>query len=225
MRRTARSDAEAGTCRKGRGGTFGASRSCETLRSVYRQQMPLSCLELTVREAHLGQWSQDPKIGRTYDRKRSDPRAATSLQVGGRPHMNRARCVSAIRLRSLTQADIMCRSPEALARRAAASRHRYHCPSRGCLVNRSRDCTRFRAPPSFHAGVAITAPRRVPLPSLRAIRASITFAKEGCAAAKTILPENLRRRRRWRWRHRSFAEEQIMLLAGQKRKTGPLCSS
>lgn len=31
----------------------------------------------------------------------------------------------------------MCRSPEALARRAAASRHRYHCPSRGCLVNRS----------------------------------------------------------------------------------------
>jgi len=55
--------------------------------------------------------------------------------------------VSAIRLRSLAQAHIMCRSPEALARRAAASRHRYHCPSRGCLVNRSRDCTRSRVPP------------------------------------------------------------------------------
>lgn len=44
-------------------------------------------------------------------------------------------------------------------RRAAASRHRYHCPSRGCLFNRSRDCTRFRAPPSFHAGVTITVPK------------------------------------------------------------------
>ena len=32
------------------------------LRSVYRQKMPLSCLDLTVREAHLGQWSQDPTL-------------------------------------------------------------------------------------------------------------------------------------------------------------------
>jgi hypothetical protein len=38
----------------------------------------------------------------------------------------------------------------------------------------------------------------VPLPSLRALRASITFAKEGCAAAKTILSENLQRHRRWK---------------------------
>jgi hypothetical protein len=80
------------------------------------------------------------------------------------PHralVNRARCVSAIRLRSLTQADIMCRSPEALARRAAAARHRYHCPSRGCLVNRSRDCTRSRVPP-LRVGAMLTL-LRVPL--------------------------------------------------------------
>jgi hypothetical protein len=60
---------------------------------------------------------------------------------------------------------IMCRSPEALARgpRRHACRRRYHCPAFGCLLNRSRDCTRSRVPPSFHAGAVITAPRRVPL--------------------------------------------------------------
>ena len=103
----------------------------------------------------------------------------------------------AFRLRSLAQ--IMCRSPEALALGAAviSCRRRYHCPERGCLVNRSHDCTRSRVPPSFHAGVAITAPRRVPsFASLRALRASITYAKEGCAVAKTIFSENLRRHRR-----------------------------
>ena len=80
----------------------------------------------------------------------------------------------------------MCRSPEALALGAAviSCRRRYHCPERGCLVNRSRDCTRSRVPPSFHAGVAITAPRRVPLPSLRALRASITFAKKAALPRK-----------------------------------------
>jgi hypothetical protein len=60
---------------------------------------------------------------------------------------------------------IMSRSPEALALGPAviSFRRRYHCPSFGCLLNRSRDCTRSRVPPSFHAGVVITAPRRVPL--------------------------------------------------------------
>ncbi len=47
-------------CRKGTGGVIGASRIGEKLRSVHRQKMPFSCLELTVREAHLGQWSQGP---------------------------------------------------------------------------------------------------------------------------------------------------------------------
>lgn len=50
---------------------------------------------------------------------------------------NRAALRLGPRLRSLAQEHIMCRSPEALPRRAAALRHRYHCPSRGCLVNRS----------------------------------------------------------------------------------------
>ena len=48
--------------------------------------------------------------------------------------------------------------------RRHSCRRRYHCPERGCLVNRSRDCTRSRVPPSFYAGVAITASRRVPFP-------------------------------------------------------------
>lgn len=45
----------------------------------------------------------------------------------------------------------MSRSPEALALGPAviSFRRRYHCPSFGCLLNRSRDCTRSRVPPSF----------------------------------------------------------------------------
>ena len=64
----------------------------------------------------------------------------------------------AFRLRSLAQ--IMCRSPEALALGAAgiACRRRYHCPERGCLVNRSRDCSRLGARGHFMPRVAITAP-------------------------------------------------------------------
>jgi hypothetical protein len=44
---------------------------------------------------------------------------------------------------------IMSRSPEALALGPAviSFRCRYHCPSFGCLLNRSRDCTRSRVPP------------------------------------------------------------------------------
>jgi hypothetical protein len=44
---------------------------------------------------------------------------------------------------------IMSRSPEALALGPAviSFRRRYHCPSFGCLLNRSRDCTRSRVPP------------------------------------------------------------------------------
>ena len=55
---------------------------------------------------------------------------------------------------------IQCRSPEALALGAAgiACRRRYHCPERGCLVNRSRDCSRLGARGALHARVAITAP-------------------------------------------------------------------
>jgi len=43
----------------------------------------------------------------------------------------------------------MSRSPEALALGPAviSFRRRYHCPSFGCLLNRSRDCTRSRVPP------------------------------------------------------------------------------
>ena len=96
--------------------------------------------------------------------------------------------VSAFRLRSLAQ--IMCRSPEALALGAAviSCRRRYHCPERGCLVNRSRDCTRSRVPPSFHAGVAITAPRRVPLhlPPLRSAPFGLSSRTRKTAALKPI---------------------------------------
>ena len=44
---------------------------------------------------------------------------------------------------------ITSRSPEALALGPAviSFRRRYHCPSFGCLLNRSRDCTRSRVPP------------------------------------------------------------------------------
>ena len=71
---------------------IGASRIGEKLRSVHWQKMPFSCLDLTVREAHLGQWSQDPEIGRTYERKRSDAIAKFNpCKQGGRPHMNRGR--------------------------------------------------------------------------------------------------------------------------------------
>jgi hypothetical protein len=43
----------------------------------------------------------------------------------------------------------MSRSPEALALNPAviSFRRRYHCPSFGCRLNRSRDCTRSRLPP------------------------------------------------------------------------------
>ena len=43
----------------------------------------------------------------------------------------------------LLEREEMCRSPEALALGAAGipCRRRYHCPERGCLFNRSRDCS------------------------------------------------------------------------------------
>lgn len=59
----------------------------EMLRSVYRQKMPLSCLDLTVREAHLGRWSQDPKTGRTYERKRSEHAARANPCKSGAVHI------------------------------------------------------------------------------------------------------------------------------------------
>ena len=59
----------------------------EMLRSVYRQKMPLSCLDLTVREAHLGRWSQDPKTGRTYERKRSERAARANPCKSGAVHI------------------------------------------------------------------------------------------------------------------------------------------
>jgi hypothetical protein len=51
----------------------------------------------------------------------------------------------------------MCRSPEALALGPAVMpcRRRYHCPSFGCLLNRSRDCTRSRVPP-LRVGAMLT---------------------------------------------------------------------
>src|ERR1700722_3150054 len=57
-------------------------------------------------------------------------------------------------------ARVTRRSPEALARRAAVWR-RYHCPSPGCFLNRSRDCTRSRVPP-LCVGAMLTL-LRVPL--------------------------------------------------------------
>jgi hypothetical protein len=114
--------AEAGTCRIRRGGTFGASRSCEMLRSVYRQKMPLSCLDLTVREAHLGQWSQDPKTGRTYERKRSEHAARANLASRGPSTYEPSRFASRpFRLRSLAQ-RLRSSSPGALGKGARLRR-------------------------------------------------------------------------------------------------------
>lgn len=122
----------------------------------------------------------DPIVGRTYERKRSDRRNPNlSLQVGGRPHMNRA----AKRLghpASIPRA-IMSRSPEALALGPAviSFRRRYHCPSFGCLLNRSRDCTRSRVPPLSRRRYA-DPPAGASFPcSWRALRARIDvcFAK------------------------------------------------
>ena len=73
------------------------------------------------------------------------------LQVGGRPHMNRAAKLRlGLRLRSLAQ-ELRSSSPGALgkgARRHEVCRRRYHCPVPGCPLNRSRRCTRSRVPPS-----------------------------------------------------------------------------
>ena len=59
----------------------------------------------------------------------------------------------------------MCRSPEALA--FGSRRHfmpaSLSLPLIGCLVNRSRDCTRSRVPPSLHSGGAMLTLLRVPL--------------------------------------------------------------
>ena len=59
--------------------------------------------------------------------------------------VNRAQEVSARRLRSSRSYGIARRRHSHEG--PAASRRRYHCPSRGCLVNRSRNCTRCRVPP------------------------------------------------------------------------------
>jgi hypothetical protein len=92
----------------------------------------------------------DPIVGRTYERKRSDRRNPNlSLQVGGRPHMYRA----ARRLGHPASIPrvIMSRSPEALA--FGSRRHfipaSLSLPLCGCLLNRSRDCSRSRVPPRF----------------------------------------------------------------------------
>jgi len=59
--------------------------------------------------------------------------------------VNRAQAVSAFRLRSSRS---FCVARRRHSREGpAALRRRYHCPSRGCLVNRSRNCTRCRVPP------------------------------------------------------------------------------
>ena len=62
------------------------------------------------------------------------------LQVGGRPHMNRAAKLRlGLRLRSLAQ-ELRSSSPGALgkgARRHEVCRRRYHCPVPGCPLNRS----------------------------------------------------------------------------------------
>lgn len=59
---------------------------------------------------------------------------------------------------------IRCRSPEALALGAAgiACRRRYHCPERGCLFNRSRDCSRLGARGHFMPASLSLPLRRLP---------------------------------------------------------------
>ena len=76
---------------------------------------------------------------------------------------------------------IMSRSPEALALCPAviSFRRRCHCPSFGCLLNRSRDCTRSRVPPLSRRRYA-DPPAGASFPcSWRALRARIDvcFAK------------------------------------------------
>lgn len=139
------------------------------LRSVYRQKMPLSCLDLTVREAHLGQWSQDPKTGRTYERKRSEHAARAILQVGGRPHMNRAAKLRlGLRRQSLAQYCVARRRHSLSGPAVISFRRRYHCPELGCLFNRSRDCRlafaslRRRRPLSEKAGACGSLPLTYP---------------------------------------------------------------
>jgi hypothetical protein len=83
---------------------------------------------------------------------------------------------------------IMSRSPEALALGPAviSFRRRYHCPSFGCLLNRSRDCTRSRVPP-LRVGAMLTL-LRVPLSaacaSLRRYLAFPARLAVGCAEAR-----------------------------------------
>jgi hypothetical protein len=117
----------------------------------------------------------DPIVGRTYERKRSDRRSPNlSLQVGGRPHMNRA---ADARLGHTASIPCVrrCRSPEALALGAAviACRRRYHCPERGCLLNRSRNCSRLVA-----RGHCMPASLSLPLRRLPRLFAGMTFTNQ-----------------------------------------------
>ena len=97
---------------------------------------------------HLGQWSQANRRPDPLGTKLIEHAAGFNpCKSGPSPLMNRA----ARRLghpASIPRA-IMSRSPEALALGPAviSFRRRYHCPSFGCLLNRSRDCTRSRVPP------------------------------------------------------------------------------
>jgi len=84
----------------------------------------------------------DPIVGRTYERKRSDRRNPNlSLQVGGRPHMNRAAKLRlGLRRQSLAQYCVARRRHSLSGPAVISFRRRYHCPELGCLFNRSRDC-------------------------------------------------------------------------------------
>jgi hypothetical protein len=87
--------------------------------------------------------------GRTCEGKEksfSDGKVRTHPLAADRALVNRAAEARLGHTASIPCA-IRYRSPEALALGAAviACRRRYHCPERGCLLNRSRDCSRLVA--------------------------------------------------------------------------------
>ena len=91
---------------------------------------------------------------------------------------------------------IMSRSPEALALGPAviSFRRRYHCPSFGCLLNRSRDCTRSRVPPLSRrryadppAGASFSCLRFAPALSLPLCEAAFHRKSGGRRCARTSI--------------------------------------
>ena len=81
---------------------IGRTGTGEAFRGAHRQAMPCTCLELAVREAHLGQRSKAPQPQAGHMSASDPSQSNPTLQAGGRPHMSTGSAASRLLQAGLT---------------------------------------------------------------------------------------------------------------------------